>query len=280
MDALGSAIRIDTRGREVMRILPRVNDDVNEEWISRQDAPRRRRPAHAAARSALCARAADKLRPADLDRSLRRDRAKTCAAQSPNASAPWSAISPRSRRCFALKDLMARLGVGNLDCRQDGAALDPNGAAPVICSTRPSPASTTADALLMVGSNPRREAAVLNARIRKRWRTARNFSIGVIGPKAPLTYPYDYLGAGPETLADIARHSFADTLRKAERPMVHRRRGCVAAAGRRGGRWRSRRKARSSSASSRTAGTVSACCTTRRRASARSISASCRARAA
>jgi len=61
---------------------------------------------------------------------------------------------------------------------------------------------------------------VLNARIRKHWRTARNFPIGLIGAKAPLTYAYDYLGAGAETLADIGRHSFADAMRKAERPLV------------------------------------------------------------
>jgi NADH-quinone oxidoreductase subunit G len=61
---------------------------------------------------------------------------------------------------------------------------------------------------------------VLNARIRKRWRTSRNFPIGLIGAKAPLTYTYDYLGAGPETLADIGRHSFAEAMRRAERPLV------------------------------------------------------------
>ena len=61
---------------------------------------------------------------------------------------------------------------------------------------------------------------MLNARIRKHWRTSRNFPIGLIGAKAPLTYTYDYLGAGPETLADIGRHSFADAMRKAERPLV------------------------------------------------------------
>src|SRR6202044_1276391 len=77
----------------------------------------------------------------------------------------------------------------------------------------------SADALLIIGSNPRREAAILNARIRKRWRAGK-FPIGVIGAKADLTYTYDYLGAGPETLAAAARHSFAETLRKAERPMV------------------------------------------------------------
>ena len=121
---------------------------------------------------------------------------------------------------FALKDLMTRLGVANLDCRQDGSVLDPKWGRASYLFNATIAGIDTADALLIVGSNPRREAAVLNARIRKRWRMAKSFPIGLIGAKAPLTYPYDYLGAGPETLADIARHSFADVMRKAERPLV------------------------------------------------------------
>jgi NADH-quinone oxidoreductase subunit G len=78
-----------------------------------------------------------------------------------------------------------------------------------------------ADALLIVGANPRIEAAVLNARIRKRWRAGK-FPIGVIGEKADLTYSYDYLGAGADTLAELAagRHGFAEVLKNAERPLV------------------------------------------------------------
>ena len=111
--------------------------------------------------------------------------------------------------------------------------------------------------MLIVGSNPRKEAAVLNARIRKRWRAGK-FPIGLIGPKADLTYTYDYLGAGPETLAAITRHAFADVLRKAERPLC-----CSAPAlsraptARRS--LRSPPKRRSISARSRTAGTAFPC---------------------
>ena len=121
---------------------------------------------------------------------------------------------------FALKGLMTRLGVGNLDCRQDGAALDPKWGRASYLFNATIAGIEQADALLIVGSNPRWEATVLNARIRKRWRNAKSFPIGVIGPKVPLTYTYDYLGAGPETLAAIASHSFADVLRKAERPLI------------------------------------------------------------
>jgi NADH-quinone oxidoreductase subunit G len=121
---------------------------------------------------------------------------------------------------FALKDLMTRLGVVNLDCRQDGAAFDPSWGRASYLFNSTIAGIESADALLLVGTNPRREAAVLNARIRTHWRASRNFPIGLVGAKAALTYTYDYLGAGPETLADIGRHSFADAMRKAERPLV------------------------------------------------------------
>src|SRR5207302_5333308 len=86
-----------------------------------------------------------------------------------------------------------------------------------------------AGTLLIIGSNPRREAAVLNARIRKRWRMGA-FPIGLIGEKVDLTYPYEHLGAGPETLAEVAagRHSLAAALKGAERPMVLVGAGAVA----------------------------------------------------
>jgi NADH-quinone oxidoreductase subunit G len=120
---------------------------------------------------------------------------------------------------FALKDLMTRLQVANLDCRQDGSALDPAWGRSSYLFNAGISGIDSADALLIVGANPRKEAAMLNARIRKRWRAGK-FPIGVIGPKADLTYAYDYVGAGPETLGTVARHSFAEALRKAERPMV------------------------------------------------------------
>src|SRR5205085_10872680 len=95
---------------------------------------------------------------------------------------------------FALKELMDRLGAASIDCRQDGAAFDPAlGRASYLFNATVA-GIEKADALLIVGANPRKEAAVLNARIRKRWRAGK-FPIGVIGEKADLTYTYDYLGA-------------------------------------------------------------------------------------
>ena len=103
---------------------------------------------------------------------------------------------------FALKELLAKYGCANLAV-QGGDAFDPRlGRASYIFN--PTIAGIEqADALLIIGSNPRREAAVLNARIRKRWRTGQ-LKVGVIGAKADLTYDYDYLGAGTDTLTDLA----------------------------------------------------------------------------
>src|ERR1700758_3027709 len=217
MDALGCAIRVDTRGREVMRILPRTNEDINEEWIS--DKTRH---------------VVDGLRVQRLDQPYLREHGKLRLA---SWSEAFQAIATKVAKAnpkrigalagdlaaveeiFALKDLMTRLQVANFDCRQDGSALDPAwGRASYLFNAR-NAGIDNADALLIVGSNPRKEAAILNARIRKRWRAGK-FPIGVIGPKADLTYAYDYVGAGPETLAAIGRHSFAETIGKAERAMI------------------------------------------------------------
>src|SRR5579871_1093100 len=217
MDAVGSAIRVDTRGREVMRILPRTNDAVNEEWIS--DKTRH---------------VVDGLRTQRLDQPYIRDNGRLRAATWPEA---FAAIAGKVRatdgnrigaiagdlasveEMFALKDLMTRLGSSNIDERQDGAALDPKWGRASYLFNATIAGIEQADALLIVGANPRREAAVLNARIRKRWR-AGNFPVALIGERADLTYPYDYLGAGAETLAGLAQSKFAETLKGAQRPMV------------------------------------------------------------
>jgi NADH-quinone oxidoreductase subunit G len=219
MDAVGSAIRIDTRGREVMRILPRVNDEVNEEWIS--DKTRH---------------VVDGLRAQRLDQPYIRQNGQLQAASWRDA---FDAIAAKVKatdakrigaivgdlaaveEIFALKDLMTRLGVGNLDCRQDGAALDPKQGRASYLFNPTIAGIEKADALLIIGSNPRREAAVLNARIRKRWRMG-NFPVGLIGERVDLTYHYDYLGAGPDTLGDVAAGSneLGAVFKKAQHPLV------------------------------------------------------------
>jgi NADH-quinone oxidoreductase subunit G len=219
MDALGSAIRIDTRGREVMRILPRVNDDVNEEWIS--DKTRH---------------VVDGLRTQRLDQPYIREDGRLRAASWPVAFGAVAAKLKGVRKerigaiagdlaaaeeMFALKDLMTRFGVANLDCRQDGSAIDPAWGRASYLFNATIAGIDQSDALLIIGANPRWEGAVLNARIRKRWR-AGNYPIGVIGERANLTYQYDYLGQGPETLADLAagKHAFAEVLKGAQHPLI------------------------------------------------------------
>ncbi len=118
---------------------------------------------------------------------------------------------------YALKDLLTRLGSANIDARQDGAAFDPEWGRASYLFNATIAGIERADALLIVGANPRREAAVLNARIRKRWR-AGNFPIALIGEKADLTYPYDYLGAGAETLGKLGDGKFARSAQERRAP--------------------------------------------------------------
>jgi NADH-quinone oxidoreductase subunit G len=203
MDALGSAIRVDARGREVMRILPRVNEDVNEEWISDKtrhvvDGLRTQRLDQPYLREG------GRLRPASWAEAFAAIASKVKLA-SPQRIGAIAGDLAAVEEMFALKELLTGLRVKNLDCRQDGTRLDPAwGRASYIFN--PTIAGIEqADGLMIIGANPRKEAPVLNARIRKRWRTG-NLKIGVIGEKADLTYDYAYLGTGPESLAQFVNH--------------------------------------------------------------------------
>jgi NADH-quinone oxidoreductase subunit G len=219
MDALGSAIRVDTRGREVMRILPRNNDDVNEEWISDKtrhvvDGLRVQRLDQPYVRTGGA------LKPATWSEAFGQIAGALRSAEPAQVGAIAGDLAS-VEEMFALKDLMTRLGSSNIDCRQAGEALDPRWGRASYLFNATVAGIEKADALLIVGSNPRREAAVLNARIRKRWR-AGPFPIGVIGERADLTYPYQYLGAGPETLAELAagRGDFSGALKEAKNPLI------------------------------------------------------------
>jgi len=229
MDAVGSAIRVDTRGREVMRVLPRVNEAVNEEWIS--DKTRY---------------IWDGLKTQRLDRPyIRKDGRLQPASWADAFGAIKAAVAGKAgdrigaiagdlasvEEIYALRELMTALGSKNIDCRQDGSALDPSlGRASYIFNPTIE-GIEEADALLIVGANPRIEAAVLNARIRKRWRMD-NFPIAVIGEKDELRYGYEYLGAGTDTLSGLLDGSvnFAAKLKKAERPMIIVGQGALARA--------------------------------------------------
>jgi len=218
LDALGSNIRIDTRGAQVMRVLPRLNDDVNEEWIS--DKTRH---------------AIDGLRYQRLDRPYLRRGNKLVEATWADA---FGAIATRlegldgskiaaiagdqcdAEAMVALKDLMAALGSSNIDCRQDGAKLEAGVRGGYIFNAGVR-GIDQADAILLIGSDPRRESPVLNARIRKRYLHGQ-CAIGSIGPAADLTYPVERLGAGPASLRDLVdgKSSFFDKLKAAKNPLI------------------------------------------------------------
>ncbi|MEX3009332.1 NADH-quinone oxidoreductase subunit NuoG [Hoeflea sp. TYP-13] len=229
MDACGSAIRVDTRGREVMRIMPRINEAINEEWIS--DKTRF---------------VWDGLKTQRLDRPfVKRDGKLQSASWQEAFAAIKKAIDGTSgerigaiagdmatvEEMFALKQLMASLGSQNVDCRQDGTALDPSLGRASYLFNPTIDGIEDADALLIIGANPRFEASVLNARIRKRWRME-DFPIGVIGENADLRYKYEYLGAGPETLSDVVsgKNKFAAKLKRAKRPIILIGQGALARA--------------------------------------------------
>ncbi|WP_374307803.1 NADH-quinone oxidoreductase subunit NuoG [Methylocella sp.] len=213
MDALGSAIRVDVRGREVMRVLPRQNDSVNEEWIS--DKARQ-------IVDGLKARRLDKpyvrengrLRPASWREAFALIAQKVKAAPPARVGALAGDLATLEEM-FALKTLMGGLGAVSLDCRQDGTKLDPAFGRASYLFNPTIAGIDESDGLMIVGANPRLEAPVLNARIRRRWLKG-GYKIGVIGEQADLTYDYAYLGAGPETLAGFSEHARA----KMEKPIL------------------------------------------------------------
>jgi NADH-quinone oxidoreductase subunit G len=218
MDALGSNIRVDARGAQVMRVLPRLNEDINEEWISDKtryaiDGLRRHRLDKPYARGRD-----GRLHPVSWDEALK-SLATALRKAKPNAIGAIAGNQADAESLYALKSLMTRLGSPNLDCRQDGAKIGGNRAGYLFNSTIAG--IDDADALLIIGSNPRIEAAVLNARIRRNWLSSR-MPVAVVGPKVNLTYDADFLGQDPAILEALAdgSHKFAAKLKKAKRPMI------------------------------------------------------------
>ena len=218
MDAVGSNIRVDVRGAEVMRILPRLNEDVNEDWISDKsrfacDGLRRQRLDRPYLRDG------GKLRPATWDEAFAAVAEKVKATKARGIAA----IAGDTADCeamTALKDLMAALGSPHLDCRQDGAHLDASHRAGYLFNTSIA-GIEQADACLLIGTNPRIEAPIVNARLRKRF-LAGGFPVALIGEKTDLTFFHKYLGATPNVLDKLVSgaHPFAKVLNKAKQPML------------------------------------------------------------
>ncbi|WP_099823793.1 NADH-quinone oxidoreductase subunit NuoG [Oceaniglobus indicus] len=199
MDALGSNIRVDCKGREVMRILPRNHDGINEEWLS--DKSRF---------------VWDGLRRQRLDRPYIRKNGKLTPATWPEAlSAAAEAMKGKTvagligdlapvEAVFALKELVEGQG-GRVECRTDGAKL-PAGNRAGYAGTATIEDIDSARHIHLIGTNPRAEAPVLNARIRKAW--LRGATVGLVGEAVDLTYDYTHAGTGPGALTELLDQDF------------------------------------------------------------------------
>ena len=219
MDAQGANIRVDARAGQVMRVMPRLNEAVNEEWISDKtryaiDGLRRQRL------DTPYIRGKDgRLQPASWDEAL-----GVVGAQLKKAKAKGTAAiigdQMDAEAIFAMKALMDKIGAPHMDCRQDGAALNAKVRASYLFNSTIEGADE-ADAILIIGSNPRIEAPVMNARIRRN-HLMNKVAIAHIGQEADLTYPVTYLGEEVAVLDEIANgtHPFAKTLAKAKKPMI------------------------------------------------------------
>ncbi len=215
MDALGANIRIDTRGRAVMRFLPRENADVNEEWISDKtrfvwDGLSRQRLDKPYLRGLD-----GKLKPVSWEVALEAA-ADQFSRYTGDEIAALAGDLPSAEAMFALKELMLKLGSKNFDCRQDGAKLPPSNPNAWIFNATVA-GIEEADAILLVGTNPRTESPVLNARIRKAWLAGTE--VAMIGEAADLTYEYKHFGTGPRTLAEPPSEML-ELLKNASRPMI------------------------------------------------------------
>ncbi|MES2968487.1 MAG: NADH-quinone oxidoreductase subunit NuoG [Pseudomonadota bacterium] len=195
MDALGSNIRVDTKGREVMRILPRNHDGVNEEWISDKtrfvwDGLRRQRL------DTPYIRENGRLRKAGWDEALV---AVAAAMKGKRVAGIVGDLAP-VEAVYSLKTLIQGLG-GTVESRTDGARL-PAGNRSAYVGTARIEDIDAARGIWIIGSNPRDEAAVLNARIRKAWQLGAEVTL--IGPAADLTYAYTHAGTDRAALVKAA----------------------------------------------------------------------------
>jgi len=218
MDAVGSNIRIDSRGIEVIRILPRINEEINEEWISdktrfcydglkyqRLDKPYIKQNG--------------KLKEVSFDEAYDVVAQKFKSVQASEIAALSGSLSA-AEEIFALKKLLEKLEVKNFDCRLNDEKLDASDRASYLFNTTIA-GIENADALLLIGANPRKDAPILNSRIRKRFLT-KKLKVAAIGVDADLTYAYENLGSDISALKSLADGSnkFAEILKNAKNPML------------------------------------------------------------
>lgn len=226
MDALGSNIRVDSRGVSVMRVQPRTNDDVNEEWISDKT-----RFAYDGLRSQRLTtplvKDNDRFVSASWEEAL-----ATVATGLVNSGAKGDEIKAiaghlaDTESLVALKDLINRLGSDNLATDELNGTGDRPPAHGVDIRSNylfnsTIPGLDEADAILLVGTNPRHEAAVLNARIRRAY-LYRNLQIGFIGEAVDLRYDYEHLGTDASAISklDSSNSAFREAFKAAKKPMI------------------------------------------------------------
>ena len=205
MDALGSNIRVDTKGREVMRILPRNHDGVNEEWISDKtrfvwDGLRRQRLDQPYIREN------GKLRPATWPEALS---AVAKLVKGKKVGGLIGDLAP-VEATYALKQLVTGLG-GSVECRTDGAKLPADNRS-AYAGTGTIEDIDDAKAIMLIGCNPRAEAPVLNARIRKAWLAGA--TVGLVGEGVDLTYDYYHAGTDRAALAELNKGDHKGALGK------------------------------------------------------------------
>ena len=217
-DAMGSSIRLDTRGKSVLRVLPRINDEVNEEWISDKS------------RFAI-----DGLSKQRLDKPyIRRNNILEFAEWDVALNSIINEMSKRGMKntlslsgkftdietLYSAKSFLNSIGSNMYDCRFDNAQFIPDNRNSYLFNSSIQEIDN-ADAILLVGSNPRWEAAVLNSRIRKAY-INNNCKIGLIGPSKDLTYKYTHLSEDISYLNNIIKNEskFSQILESAKKPMI------------------------------------------------------------
>ncbi|WP_300378760.1 NADH-quinone oxidoreductase subunit NuoG [Henriciella sp.] len=218
MDAMGAAIRVDAKGDAVMRIMPVLNEEVNEEWISDKS----RFIWDGLARQRLdrpYIRENGKLRPASWKEALSHTAG---LLEGPADKVGFLAGDlVEVEQVKAAHDLAKSLGVKSADCRPAGSTYGANGVREQYLLNPTLMGAEEADAVLLIGTNPRQEAAVWNARLRKAW-LWNDLQVGLVGDPVDLTYDYTHLGDGPAALDGLLKqkNDFVKAFKAAKRPMV------------------------------------------------------------
>lgn len=218
LDAFGSNIRVDSIGGEVMRVLPRLHEDVNQEWISDKtrfayDGLKRQRL------DSPYVKRNGQLEPASWSEAFQ-VMAQRLSALPGERVAALSGDLCDAESMVALRDLMQSLGSPHMDCRQDGARFDPHVRAGYLFNSTVA-GIEQADLILLIASDPRNEAPLLNARIRQRFRRG-GLTVATLGAVPDLTYPCQFLGADSQTLLSLAdgQHRFCEQLLQARNPLL------------------------------------------------------------